>query len=642
LHFGISDVNAFMALDDSKKAATSYGAALAALGIVYGDIGTSPLYALKECFSGEYGAPPNFENILGVLSLVFWAITWIVVFKYLIVLMRASNDGEGGIMALIALLTPESDPKRPLRRIQLTVIFLGLFGAALLYGDGMITPAVSVLSAVEGLEISAPFFHPFVVPVTIGILFALFVAQKKGTQRVGMIFGPVMLLWFLTIAVIALPWIIRNPQVLHALNPWMALHFFIQNGIHGALVLTAVVLCVTGAEALYADMGHFGPEPIRRAWFFVVFPALILNYFGQGALLLEKGEAALANPFYALAPKVFLIPLVLLATLATVIASQALISGVFSMTQQATQLGFLPSFRVIHTSEETEGQIYIPKLNQFLLISCIALVIAFQSSAKLTGAYGIAVAGTMAITSLLFYRVSRDRWKWPIWQAAGLTSLFLFVDSALLLPNLVKIVHGGWVPILAAIFIFVLMTTWHRGQEALSRSLLQKGQPLDAFMQKIALENPHRVPGTSVCLARHKGMIPGVVLFQYRINQTLHERVVLISLSFARVPYTSHEAHGKLTEFGHGIYEIVAEYGFMERPRMDDILNCLQREAAGIDSETLNFFVGRDIILPTGHSKMARWRKGFFAFILRNSQGPTEFLKVEPELMVELGAAVKI
>ena len=621
---------------------THSGAALAALGIVYGDIGTSPLYALKECFSGEYGVAPSFDNVLGVLSLVFWAITWVVVFKYLIVLMRASNDGEGGIMALIALLTPAPDPKRNVRRVQLTVIFLGLFGAALLYGDGMITPAVSVLSAVEGLEICAPFFHPVVVPITIAILVALFLAQKKGTQKVGMIFGPVMVIWFATIAVMALPWIVRNPQVLQALNPWMAIRFFMHNGVHGVLVLTAVVLCVTGAEALYADMGHFGPKPIRRAWFCVVFPSLIINYFGQGALLIEKGPSALANPFYSLAPTIFLYPLVLIATLATVIASQALITGIFSITQQATLLGFMPSFQVVHTSEQTEGQIYIPKLNQFLLVSCIALVIGFRSSASLTGAYGIAVAGTMAITSLLFYRVSRDVWKWPVWKAAGLTGLFLIVDVALLLPNLVKIVHGGWVPILVATLIFIFMTTWHRGQEALSRSLFEKEQPFNEFQKKVTAEQAHRVPGTGLYLARHKGMVPGVMLYQYRINQVLREKVVLLSLTFARVPYTSHESHGRLTELGNGFYEIVSEYGFMERPRIDDILSCLERSSTGLEIKNLNFYMGRDIVLPTGHSRMARWRKDLFAFVLRNSQSPTEFLQVQPEAMVEIGAAVKI
>jgi KUP system potassium uptake protein len=617
-------------------------AALAALGIVYGDIGTSPLYALRSCFTGEYGVAPSFENVLGVLSLIFWAITWVVVFKYLIVLMRASNDGEGGIMALIALLTPIEGPGRPTRHVRLGVIFLGLFGAALLYGDGMITPAVSVLSAVEGLEISGSFFHPFIVPLTIGILIALFWTQKKGTQRVGMIFGPIMVVWFLTIAVIALPWLFRNPQVFHALNPLMGVRFFIRNGFHGILVLTAVVLCVTGAEALYADMGHFGPGPIRKAWFWVVFPALIINYFGQGAIILEKGNAALANPFYGLAPSSFLYPLILIATLATVIASQALISGVFSMTLQATRLGFLPPFRVVHTSEHTEGQIYIPTLNQFLLFSCIALVVGFQSSDSLTGAYGIAVTGTMTITSLLFYRVSRDKWHWPVWRAFGLTSLFLLVDLLFLVPNVVKIVHGGWVPILIAILIFTLMTTWHRGKEIVSRSLFEKSQPLKQFIQMIEEKKIARVPGTSVFLTNLTDVAPGLLLFQTKINRAVREHVILLALSYARVPYTSEESHGKLIDFGSGIYQIEAQFGFMQRPRMDDILNSCRVAHPNINPRELIFYMGRDIIYPTGRIKMAQWRKKMFDFTLRNSQRPSDSLEVSPDLVVEIGAAVEI
>jgi KUP system potassium uptake protein len=617
--------------------------ALAALGVVYGDIGTSPLYALKECFSGEYGVTPNVDNVLGILSIVFWTIAWVVVFKYLIVLMQADNDGEGGIMALIALLTPSADlEKAAARRKRLTVIFLGLFGAALLYGDGVITPAVSVLSAVEGLEISGSAFHPFIVPLTVGILVALFAAQKKGTERVGMVFGPIMLLWFVTIAAIALPWIIRNPMVLQALNPLLAIQFFFRNGTHGLLVLTAVVLCVTGAEALYADMGHFGAGPIRKAWFFVVFPSLVLNYFGQGAMLLEKGSGVLAHSFYSLAPNILLYPLVLLATIATVIASQALISGVFSMTQQASLLGFLPIFRIIHTSETAEGQIYIPKINLFLLISCIALVLGFQSSENLTGAYGIAVTGTMTITSLLFYRVSRDCWKWPVWRAAGLAGLFLAVDLTLLIPNAVKILHGGWVPILIAVFIFVLMTTWHRGHNLLARSHFEGSKDLNQFIAKIENEKPHRTSGTGIFLTRHKDTVPGLLLFNYKLNQVLPENVILIALTFARVPFTSTDAHGKLTDLGNGFYQIASEYGFMERPRIDDILRHCQRTHANIDFESFRFYVGRDIIAPTKNSNMARWRKTLFAFILNNSERTSDALKIKPELVVEIGAAVEI
>jgi KUP system potassium uptake protein len=618
--------------------------ALAALGVVYGDIGTSPLYALKECFSGEYGVTPNVDNVLGILSIDFWTITWVVVFKYLIVLMQADNEGEGGIMALIALLTPAggNDAKLAARRKRLTVIFLGLFGAALLYGDGVITPAVSVLSAVEGLEISGSAFHPFIVPLTVGILIALFAAQKKGTERVGMVFGPIMLLWFATIAAIALPWIFRNPMVLEALNPLFAIQFFLRNGIHGFLVLTAVVLCVTGAEALYADMGHFGPGPIKKAWFFVVFPSLVLNYFGQGAMLLEKGSTVLVHPFYSLAPSIFLYPLVLLATIATVIASQALISGVFSMTQQASLLGFLPMFRVIHTSESAEGQIYIPKINLFLLVSCIALVLGFQSSENLTGAYGIAVTGTMTITSLLFYRVSRYCWKWPIWRAGGLAGMFLAVDFTLLIPNGVKIFHGGWVPILIAVFIFILMTTWHRGHELLAKSHFEESEGLKEFVAKIENEKPHRTSGTGVFLTRRKDTAPGLLLYNYKLNQALPEHVILIALTLARVPYTSNDTHGKFTDLGNGFYQIVSEYGFMQRPRIDEVLQHCQSAHAGIDLKSLNFYVGRDMIVPKKNSSMALWRKALFAFVLNNSERASDALKIKPELVVEIGAAVEI
>jgi KUP system potassium uptake protein len=614
--------------------------ALAALGVVYGDIGTSPLYALRACFSGDYGVAPSFENVTGILSLVFWAITWIVVIKYLTVLMRASNNGEGGIMALIALLTPrhKSDEVRP--RYQTLIILLGLFGAALLYGDGMITPAVSVLSAVEGLGVATPLFNPVIVPITVGILIALFMVQKRGTEKVGAIFGPAMLLWFLSIAAIALPWLFKHPAVLMGLNPWMGLKFLMHNGVKGVLVLTAVVLCITGAEALYADMGHFGPNPIRKAWYLVVYPSLILNYFGQGALLLDQGQAAIANPFFSMTPQILLYPMVLLATVATVIASQALISGAFSMTQQAIFLGFLPRLRVLHTSESTEGQIYIPTVNKFLLLSCVALVLSFQSSDKLTGAYGIAVTGTMLITSLLFYQVSKLRWKWPAWASLGLTGLFVVVDFTMLVPNLTKVVHGGWVPIVAAIFIFILMTTWARGQEIILRRNRAHSMLTPEFLAKMDQEKPERVRGTSVFVTRDSGLVPAHFLHNYKHNKIVHEKVILLVIVIDHVPTTSNESHGVVKDLGHGFYEVFSTFGFMQRPDLSEIIKTCEVKGIQLVPKDVSFYLSHDLLRGRGTSRMARWRKQLYIFISANAQPIMEFLGVNPEWVIEIGALV--
>jgi KUP system potassium uptake protein len=605
---------------------------LGALGVVYGDIGTSPLYALSACFSGEYSVSPTLENITGVLSLVFWSITWVVVVKYLTVLMRANNEGEGGIMALLSLLTPRdySNRKKGLHRTG--IILFGLFGAALLYGDGVITPAVSVLSAVEGLEIVTPFFRPYIVPLTVVILVGLFLAQKKGTEKVGAIFGPMMIVWFASISAVALPWLFRQPAVFLSLNPWLGIQFFIRNGYQSLFVLTAVVLCVTGAEALYADMGHFGAKPIRLAWYFIVYPALIVNYFGQGALLLDPAHHNVTNPFFAMVPHWFLIPMVIIATCATVIASQALISGVFSMTHQAISLGFLPRFRVIHTSEDQERQIFIPKLNQFLLISCISLVLAFQSSTRLIGAYGIAVSGTMAITSFLFYRVARDLWKWTIWSAGGLTLLFLFVDFSLLIPNLSKIASGGWVPIAIAIVFFVVILQ--------DRAL--RAMPIGPFIQKIVRGKVHRVEGTAIFLATQPGIAPSVLLHHLNHNKVIHERVIILVLSVQHIPFTDAQEHGKVEELGHGFFQVVANYGFIQRPNLRDILDACARVGVAIEEKDMSFYLNRDILRTHGKSKMAKWRKQLYIFTANNSQPVMEFFGVEPDWVVEIGALVEI
>ena len=612
---------------------------LGALGVVYGDIGTSPLYALKECFNGPHAVSLEAGNVLGILSLIFWSIALVISVKYLAVIMKADNKGEGGIMALMALLMQKAAPgERPFSSRK--IMLFGLFGAALLYGDGVITPAISVLSAVEGLQIATPVLQPFVVPITVAILIGLFLAQSRGTARIGAIFGPVMLLWFATIAAIAIPWILRAPEVLLAFNPYYAVQFFIENGTHGFLVLGAVVLCITGGEALYADMGHFGRPPIRKAWYLVVFPALIINYFGQGALLLEMGAEAVHNPFYALAPKEFLYPIVGLATMATVVASQALISGAFSLTQQATQLGFLPRLAVVHTSEHTEGQVFVPRVNFFLMICCIALVLIFKESSNLAAAYGIAVTGTMAITSLLFYAVARQIWQWDISSAVLVTGFFLLIDLAFFSANTAKILHGGWVPIAMGAVVFLFMTTWLRGRVVLSELMISRAMPMEDFLKKIEQENPPRVKGTAVFMTPNRDVAPSVLLHHYKHNKVLHERVVLLTVLTKKVPFVQFDEHGRTTDIGQGFSKIISKYGFMEQPHVMDIL-----EAGGVLTRAcgdVSFYLGRETLLTTGKSSLSRTRKRLFAFMMRNAQPATVFFRVPPGNVIELGSQVEI
>ena len=632
-----------MRKEKSKLASPSMiGGSLAALGVVYGDIGTSPLYALKACFGIDSGIAPSFDNIVGILSLIFWAITWVVVFKYLTILMRADNNGEGGIMALIALLIPRRGSTERRTSYQSRIIFFGLFGAALLYGDGMITPAVSVLSAVEGLGVATPFFKPFIVPITVVILIGLFAVQKFGTEKVGKIFGPAMLVWFATLAFGACPWLIKHPEIFKSLNPFYGINFLLNHGTAGALVLTGVVLCITGAEALYADMGHFGPVPIRRAWYAVVYPALILNYFGQGALLIENPHALETNPFFAMYSVSLLYPVVIIATLATVIASQALISGSFSMTQQAISLGYLPRFRIFHTSDTAEGQIYIPKINSFLLISCVALVIAFQSSDALTGAYGIAVTGTMLITSLLFYQVSRQCWKWSIVKASTLTGLFILVDVILLVPNLTKIIHGGWVPVVAAIVIYTLMTTWSRGHDYIVTKNFERSMDIGDFLKRLAVEKPTRVKGTSLFVTRDENRVPGDLLHNYKHNKVIHESVILLVFSIDHIPETPIEQHARVRPLGSGIFEVRANFGFMEKPNLEEILISCEINGARVNPADISYYLSRDILRTHGDSQMANWRKRFYAFTSTNAQPVMEFLGINPEWVIETGAVVNM
>jgi KUP system potassium uptake protein len=615
---------------------------LGALGVVYGDIGTSPLYALKECFNGPHGVFATPENVLGILSLVTWSLTFVVTFKYLALVMRADNRGEGGILALMALVGRFESTKRGRRALLLS----GLFGAALLYGDGVITPAISVLSAVEGIVVAAPALERFVVPVTVLILVGLFVLQKRGTAAVGAIFGPVMLVWFVTIGVLGLRGIARDPSVLRAISPGYAIAFFMANKGHGFLVLGAVVLCITGGEALYADMGHFGPRPIRFAWFVLALPALLLNYYGQGAILLHEVGAA-QNPFFMLAPSWFVYPLVAIATAATIVASQALISGAFSLTRQAIQLGYCPRLTVRHTSHTEIGQIFVPEVNFALGAATIALVLGFKTSSALAAAYGIAVTGTMMITTLLFHRVMRDLWKWSRWLAWPLTVLLLSVDVAFFGANVVKIEEGGWFPIAAAVTVFTLLTTWKRGREALAQSLRDASLPLDLFLADIAKRKPTRVPGTAVFMTSTLGIAPAVMLHHLKHNKLLHERVVLVSILTEEVPTVDEKERVVSAALSEGFYSVVAHYGFMESPDVPTLLASLPQRpppnvAIPMNPMDTTFYLGRETLLPTGPAALWRWRKRLFIIMARNAATASTFFGLPPNRVVEMGAQIQL
>ncbi len=616
--------------------------AMGALGVVYGDIGTSPLYSLKECFNGPHGVPATAENVLGVLSIVVWAVTFVVTFKYLAVVMRADNRGEGGILALLALVG-KAETRRRGRRV---LVVLGLFGAALLYGDGVITPAISVLGAVEGLSVAAPALGHWVVPITVGILVLLFLFQRRGTATVGAVFGPIMVVWFACIAVIGVRGILFDASIVRALLPWYAVDFFLRNGAQGFLVLGGVVLVMTGAEALYADMGHFGKRPIRVAWLAVAKPALLLNYLGQGAMLLHDPTAA-RNPFYLVVPQWALYPMIAIATAAAIVASQALISGAFSLTQQAVQLGYSPRVTIRHTSSTEIGQIYLPEVNALVGVATIALVLGFESSSRLAAAYGIAVTGTMTITTLLFHRVARDLWRWPRLRAWPLTLLFLAVDLSFFGANLVKIEEGGWFPLVAAGLVFTLLSTWKRGREALAASLVEAGLPLDGFLEDIARKKPQRVPGTAVFMTGNTGTVPPVLLHHLKHNKILHERVVLTSIMSEEIPMAPDSERVTVRELGSGFWQIIAHYGFMETPDVPALLSSLPRRRwAGPRLELkpleTTYFLGRETLLPTGPAKMARWRKRLFIIMSRNAQTASAFFGLPPNRVVEMGAQIQL
>lgn len=614
---------------------------LAALGVVYGDIGTSPLYAIRECFNPPHGVSPTIENVLGILSLVFWMLTLVVVNKYLTYVMRADNQGEGGIMALLALITPKISPSLGLGS-KSTLILLGLVGTSLLFAEGMITPAISVLSAIEGLEVATPVFRPYVIPITLIILITLFLVQRYGTAGVASVFGPAMLLWFLTLAGLGIPWILQEPTVLYSINPVHAIRFFIEHGWHGFLVLGAVVLCITGTEALYADMGLFGLKPIRFAWYMVVFPALLINYWGQGAIIIARGAEVVANPFYALAPEGFLYPTVIIATVATVIASQALISGSYSLAQQAMQLGYSPRLTVVHTSSQARGQIYLPEINTLLMIVCSALVLQFRSSSNLAAAYGMAVTGTMVITSILMRTVMRERWEWNRLKAYSLVGLFLCVDIPLFTANLWKFIHGGWVPLVIGGSFFIIMTTWKRGRGALAAEFRKTLLSIDQFMPTLPLENPVRVKGTAVFMTSNLNVVPPVLLHHFKHNKVLHEQVILLYVVTEQVPEVSPLQRLELHDLGLGFYQMVARYGFMEQPNVPELLASPAIKSLNIDQSDTSYYLGRETLLTSGSTPMSRWRKGLFAYLSRNARTATAFFGIPPNRVVEMGMQVEL
>ena len=609
---------------------------MAALGVVFGDIGTSPLYALRECFAGEHAIAVTPDNVLGVLSLIVWSLIVTVSIKYVLFVMRADNAGEGGILALVALVRQRAKLAPPT-----ALVAIGLFGAALLYGDGVITPAISVLSAVEGLSIATRAFEPIVVPLTSAILVGLFVVQRRGTSGIGAVFGPTMIGWFVVIAVVGLPAIARQPVVLEAINPSHAVRFFVEHGVGGILTLGAVVLAITGAEALYADMGHFGKAPIRLAWFAVVLPALLMNYFGQGALLLADASAR-SNPFYRLTPDWALYPMVVVATVATIIASQAIISGAFSLTQQAMQLGFAPRFDIRHTSHEERGQVYVPEINWLLMFATLGLVFGFRSSTNLAAAYGMAVTATMVITTALAYVVARQRWGWSVAKAAIVTGAFLVVDLAFFAANLLKIAHGGWFPLLVGAAVYTIMDTWHDGRRLVTEHLHRAEVPLATFFDQLTANPPVRVPGTAVFMTAHADGAPPILVHHLKHNKALHARVVLLTVTIVDTPQVLDGARVEIHQLAHGFFRVAVRFGFVEPPDVPRALAAAQSAEFQWREEETTFYLAHLTLFEDARIGMASWRDKLFIVLSRNARRATNYFCLPPDRVIEIGIQLRI
>jgi len=620
---------------DKKHLILAFGS----IGIVFGDVGTSPLYAIKECFHGRHAITPDPANIFGVLSLVFWSLMIVVSIKYVIFILRADNRGEGGIFALLGLLTASGKTISP--GLKATLMFAGILGAGLLYGDGIITPAISVLSAIEGLEVATIAAKPFVMPLTCVILVFLFFLQHRGTKHIGRLFGPIMVIWFFAIAGFGLYRVLHEPRILLAVNPFYAIDFFMRNSVHGIIVLGSVVLCITGCEALYADLGHFGKKAIRLSWLGFAGPALLCNYFGQGALLLGNPQMNV-NPFYGLVPGFLLYPMVALATAATVIASQAMISGAFSLTQQAVQLGLCPRMHIVHTSSDMQGQIYIPFVNYALMIACLGVVIGFRESSGLAGAYGIAVTGTMIITSLLYFLVLTHNWKWPLWKAVLLVGVFVVVDVAFISGNLFKIADGGWFPLFIALIVAIVMTTWRKGRAELAERLAGGRFPITNFLDEVSRHKMPRVPGTAVFMTLASDGTPPSLLHHVKHNHILHEQVVLLSIRPTDSPTVPPEEQIKLDELGQGFYRLIALYGYMQTPNVPRLMQDASGYGLVTEPMTTTFYLGRETLLTGGKSKMLRWRKAIFAFMSRNAGNPTAYFGIPPNRVVELGTQIEL
>jgi KUP system potassium uptake protein len=610
---------------------------LGAIGVVYGDIGTSVLYAVKEVFGGHH-VPFTPDNVYGVLSIFFWTLTVIVSLKYVVLVLRADNNGEGGLIAMLALASQAVKDKPQLRH---RLLIIGIFGTSLFYGDGVITPAISVLSAVEGLEVVSPRFAEWVIPLTLLILLALFIVQKRGTGGIGKFFGPVTLVWFATIAALGVSHIVRHPEILKALGPWYALGFMWDNPGTSFIILGAVVLCVTGAEALYADLGHFGKKPIRLAWFSIVMPALTLNYFGQGALLLARPEAV-KNPFYLMAPDWALLPLVVLATLATVIASQALITGAFSVTKQVVQLGYLPRLNVQHTSVRDTGQIYIPAVNWGLFAAIVLAVVMFRSSSNLAAAYGIAVTLDMLITTTLTFFVIRYGWGYPLALCLAATGCFFVVDFAFFSSNLLKLVDGGWFPLLIGGCIFTLMMTWKQGRAILNDKLRSDAIDLRSFLTSVFEAPPLRVPGTAVFMTAEPGTVPNAMLHNLKHNKVLHEHNLFVTVRNHEVPWVGLDKRAEIEALGHDCWQVVLHYGFKNDPDVPRALEQIRTRGCELEPMTTSYFLSRDVVVPTIGGGMARWREKLFAQMHHNAGAAAEFLNLPSNAVVELGSKVEI